>query len=234
MKRFGLGILFIFIFCGAYAQNFEVVREEESYSGMVGETISAPVYLTNRTNSPITLSIRPVGKQQIGTTQRQFLCMDAACKSRFDDLLIRLEPGETAHRVNIGLESGLAAIFSTVRYTVYNVSNPQESQEFEVNFTVEERSQTNNVYSSRHIAIRQVYPNPVIDYAFIDYTILNEGITAKIAIHNILGNVLKEYELTSMETTLKIPTDEFSPGIYFYTLYVDNESVMTRKIIVRK
>jgi hypothetical protein len=36
------------------------------------------------------------------------------------------------------------------------------------------------------------------------------------------------------ERSIKILADNLSAGIYFYTLYIDNEGVMTRKLIVKK
>ena len=41
-------------------------------------------------------------------------------------------------------------------------------------------------------------------------------------------------ELSAFEDRAKIQTDEFVSGIYFYTLYLNNNGVLTRKLIVRK
>ena len=82
--------------------------------------------------------------------------------------------------------------------------------------------------------LKDVYPNPVVDHALVDYKILNDQIEAKIIIHNILGNNQGEYDLSSSENLLRIPAEGLSPGIYFYTLYINNEGVLTRKLIVKK
>jgi hypothetical protein len=74
----------------------------------------------------------------------------------------------------------------------------------------------------------------VINYANIDYKLHSDNIKTKIVIHNILGNTLTEYELSYLETNLKIPAEQLGAGIYFYTLYIENEGVMTRKLIVKK
>jgi hypothetical protein len=68
----------------------------------------------------------------------------------------------------------------------------------------------------------------------VDYKILNDRIKAKLVVHNLLGNVVGEYSLPILENFVRVKTDDLSAGIYFYTLYVDDESVMTRKLIVRK
>jgi hypothetical protein len=84
------------------------------------------------------------------------------------------------------------------------------------------------------MTLHDVYPNPVVDHAVVDYRILNDQVKAKIVIHNLLGNVVGEYALPSMENYVRFRTEGLSAGIYFYTLYIDNEGVMTRKLIVRK
>ncbi|MBI3482830.1 MAG: T9SS type A sorting domain-containing protein, partial [Bacteroidetes bacterium] len=57
---------------------------------------------------------------------------------------------------------------------------------------------------------------------------------AKIIVHNILGRSMSEYELPIDDTRIKMVVDDFAPGVYFYTLYVNNTGVLTRKIMVRK
>jgi hypothetical protein len=61
-----------------------------------------------------------------------------------------------------------------------------------------------------------------------------DQIKAKILVHNIIGNVVGEYALSPLDSSVRINTEDLSAGIYFYTLYVENEGVMTRKLIVKK
>jgi len=74
----------------------------------------------------------------------------------------------------------------------------------------------------------------VVDQAFIDYRIHNETLKAKVVIHNILGSPVGNYELPAMENRVKIQADEYTSGVYFYTVYLDNVGVVTRKMVVRK
>ncbi len=53
-------------------------------------------------------------------------------------------------------------------------------------------------------------------------------------IHSVLGSVISEFNLSPYESRLSIPVIEYNPGVYFYTLYIDNEGVATKKMIVRK
>ncbi|HEU5290924.1 MAG TPA: T9SS type A sorting domain-containing protein [Cyclobacteriaceae bacterium] len=216
------------------AQNFELSGLQDSYRGSIGDLIRAPLLLKNTSDKPLTLIIRKV-ETQIGSTQKNYFCIDNNClDQRTDDYIVKVEPGQTLQNLSIGLEAGLVEGFSAVKYVVFNKSNLSESRQFEINFIVEGRAEKSSIYSSRFITIHDVYPNPVTDRASIDYQLHNDEVKTKIVIHNILGNALTEYELPFSETKVKISADQLSAGIYFYTLYIDNEGVMTRKLIVKK
>jgi hypothetical protein len=218
----------------ANAQSFEISDLQESYKGRIGDLIKAPLHFKNNTDKPITLIIRRVDTQ-IGSLQRNYFCPDNNClDNRADDFILKIEPGQNSQNFSIGLEAGLLEGFSVVKYAVYNKSNPQDSRQLELNFTVEAKPERGHIYTSSFITIHDVYPNPVTDYATIEYQLHVDHAKTKIVIHNILGNAVTEYELPFSENRIKILADHFNSGIYFYTLYIDNEGVMTRKLIVKK
>jgi hypothetical protein len=217
----------------AVAQSFEVSGLQDSYKGTIGDVIKAPLRLKNITDKPITLVVRKL-TEQIGSTQKNFYCIGANClDQKVEDFVVRIEPGQAFEGFQIGLDGGLVPGVSSVTYIAFNKSIPGQVFEFEVNFSVDEKLKE-NIYQSRHIQLHDVYPNPAIDHAFVNYKVLNDRIIAKIRVHNLLGNIVAEYDLGASENFIRIRTEDLSSGIYFYTLYVDNESVMTRKLIVRK
>ncbi len=234
MKNLLLVVILLSISSCGLAQGFEITSLQESYKGLIGETLKAPVRFKNTTEKPITLIIRKVNGQ-IGSTQRHYFCYDNNClDQKVEDYVVKIEPGQVLNNFNVVLEAGLVSGECTIKYVAYNKSNPGQSIEFGLNFTVEEKPEKQNIYSSRFITIHDVYPNPVIDHAVVDYRISSDEVKAKIVVHNILGNVVGEYSLPTMESFVRFRTDDLSAGIYFYTLYIDNEGVMTRKLIVRK
>lgn len=234
MRKILLVYLFLSFAVGAAAQSFEVSGISENIRGNIGETVKAPLKFRNLTEKPVTLIIRRL-QQQIGSTQKNFFCIDNDClDNEIEDYVLKLEPGQTLSSLQVALEGGLVPGLSSVRYLAFSRSNPAHSLEFEINFTIEERPEKNNIYQSRAIVVKDVYPNPSVDHAYVDYLLNSDRTKARIRVHNILGNVVGDYDLSPYETLVRISTDELNTGIYFYTLYVDNESVMTRKLIVRK
>jgi hypothetical protein len=229
-------LLAILIFGGTclYGQGFEIAPLQEAYKGRIGETIKVPLRFKNLSDKPITLIIKKV-TEQIGSTQKKYFCIDNNClDSKVEDYLLKVEPGQSVNNFFIALDAGLIQNESTLRYLAYNKSNPNQSMEVELNFEVEEKPDKATIYNSRHITVYDVYPNPAVEEAFLDYDLANDNVNAKILVHNILGNIIGEYALSSTEKRVRIKIEDQSAGIYFYTLYVENEGVMTRKLIVKK
>jgi hypothetical protein len=216
------------------AQNFEISDLQETYKGTVGDVIRAPIQFRNNTSKTITLIIRKADSQ-IGTSQKNFFCMNEVCMDEgVEDFIIKVEPGQTVSSLQIALEAGLTPGISTVRYMAYNKANPNEILEFELNFVVEERSSVTNIYTSRLITLQEVYPNPATDHAYVNYRLLSDNADAKLVLHNVLGSPVGEYKLPSSENRIKLRTDDLKAGVYFYTLYVENKAVLTRKLVVWK
>lgn len=222
--------------CTAHAQNFVIVEQSGTYKGSIGEQIFAPVRIKNLSDKPIQIAVKRIG-QVIGTSQQSFICRGEECyEPEVNQLTLagRIAPGEVSSDFRSVLESGLAAGFSTVKYLIYDRDNPADAIEYEVAYTVEDGVEKKIIFDSNDVRINDVYPNPVSEFAIVDYNLLDETVKAKIVIHNVLGSIIGEYELAYLETRLKIKTDTFNPGVYFYTLYIDNDGVMTRKLVVRK
>jgi hypothetical protein len=218
----------------ALCQGFEIAPLQESYKGVIGETIKVPLRFKNTSEKPVILVIRKVD-EQLGSTQKKYFCVDNNClDSKVEDYVVKVEPGQTTTNLYVALEAGLNQNDGTLQYIAYNKANPGQSLEINLNFSVEEKIGKANIYNSRHITLYDVYPNPAVEHANVAYKLAGDQVKAKILVHNIIGNVVGEYALSPVDSSVRINTEDLSAGIYFYTLYVENEGVMTRKLIVKK
>lgn len=216
------------------AQQFQLPDIQESFQTVVGETLRIPIKITNQSDKALFYIIRRV-QGDLGESQKGYFCLDKNClETSFSEFSKRVEPGETIQQLAFVLESGLIASQHAIKFQIFPKGNPAEMQEFTVSVNVHERSEKPVLFHSKEITIQDVYPNPVQDHAFIEYRIHNENIKAKLTIHNILGKPMDEFELPTSETRVKLQTEEYTSGIYFYTLYLDNNGVLTRKLIIRK
>lgn len=216
------------------AQSFGIGPLQDVYKGYIGETLRVPITLTNNSEAPVSLVVKRV-QATLGSTQKDYFCPSDDCfQTPADGIVIRLAPGESLEDFEVALDAGLAGGISSMEYVVFNRQNPGEALAFNLNFAIEERSAADDIFTHPEIVLHDVYPNPVVDFAFVNYDLVNPNLEAKIVIHNILGNPIDEYLLPQTENVVRIRTETLTTGIYFYTLYLDNEGVITRKLIVKK
>ena len=157
-------------------------------------------------------------------------CLEAG----MDEFSKRIGPGETLTTLYFVLETGLVSGQNNLKFEVFVRERPLEAADRTVTVMVEDKRQKTHLFESKDIYLRNMYPNPVSDHAFIEYEMTNQDVKARLVIHNILGMPMGSYDLPFYENKVKLSTDDLAPGVYFYTLYLDNEGVLTRKLIVRK
>lgn len=105
--------------------------------------------------------------------------------------------------------------------SAYSGSNADIAQSGEKMFTNEEAT------------ISSIYPNPTSGYAFIDYSLSGSVRESRVVLYNVLGSPVSEYVLNRDERKLRISTFGLESGFYYYTLFVDGKSLVTRRLVVK-
>ncbi len=241
MKKLAYLIIFAFLGFAAAAQSLQVIDTGASHQGLVGQEIRTPLIIKNVSDQPVYYRVSVV-KEQIGSSQKTYLCIDNDCDKgniarrgvSISDVIHKLEPGDIDKTIVAVLEAGLVQGVGSVTYQITNARNPNDYIRFELQYEIEEPPQEGLLYSSKNVELSDVYPNPATEVAVFDYLIKDDSKEAKIIIHNVLGSVAGEFKLNPYEHQLKVPVNDFNPGVYFYSLYIDNEGVATKKLVVRK
>src|SRR5690349_6429519 len=216
------------------AQHFDLVDRTEVFHTGLSQTLNIPIRIKNTSDKAQFYVVRLTDTELCGT-QKGVFCLDKNClESGTTEFTKRIEAGATLEGLHYALETGLVAGQYNVKFEIFAKGNIQGSIHHSVNVMVEEKRSKSLVFQSRDITIHEVYPNPVVDQAFIDYKLHSEGVKAKLIVHNILGSSMANVDLNFGETKAKIQADEFTPGVYFYTVYLDDVGVLTRKLIVRR
>lgn len=228
-----VGILFSVGFLAA--QSFEFPDSKETISASIGQSVRIPLLVKNTGEKPQIFVIRKLSGD-LGSTQRGYFCLDKTClEPGIDEFSRRLEPGKSLENLVYIVETGLVTGENSIQIEVASRSALPEGKLRTIRLLIhDERGSKSFVYSSRDITIYDVYPNPASEYAMLDYTLHNEHVEAMLVIHNVLGSHLIDQGLSYLENRVKINTDALPPGVYFYTVYLDKEGILTRKLVVRK
>lgn len=92
---------------------------------------------------------------------------------------------------------------------------------------------TSSANEGDKIEISEAYPNPATHYIQFDYRLTDKMSKGKITVYNLLGSAIKEYRLNNYDNRLQIPVDNLKAGIYFYTISINNKSLITKKFVVK-
>ena len=205
-------------------------------SSEVGTSTTTSIQIKNTSSHIILLGVKKL-EENIRSSQVSTFCIYNDCNKNNiapEKIIIKLLPGKTFKGFSAQLETGLVPGNSSVKYLFYNLSNTSESVEVEINYSIEEKVKEGVLFNSDVVELSDVFPNPVKEKAIFNYNYFRPEKEAKLVIHNVLGSVISEFELSPYESRLTVPVMDYNPGVYFYTLYIDNEGVATKKMVIRK
>lgn len=218
----------------AGAQQVRVLSESVDFSGEIGSSQRKTVILQNESNQPKTYLLKNV-RGSVGSSQKVKICLDDQCYDPKKDLAkisIKLAPGEIFTDMYLEFEMGIAETRGSFDLFFVNAENIRENFVVEARYAVESGVATD--FTHKDIKLSEIYPNPSNRIAQLDYELMNPKASAKIAINSFIGNPIAVYDLDPNRNSLVINVTDFQPGVYFYTLFVDNKNVVTKKLQVKK
>lgn len=234
-KRFLLALVGLFSVGFLAGQSFDFQDQRETYFASIGQTVRIPIHVKN-TSEKAQIFLIQAHSSDLGSTQKGYFCLDKTClEPGVSEFSRRLDPGQALENLAYVVETGLVTGENLLQIEVASRSALIEARSRAVKLLItDERNAKALFYQSKDITIYDVYPNPATDHAMVDYTLHNEKLEAKLVIHNVLGSHLVDHALSHQDNRVKITTETLPAGVYFYTIYLDNEGVLTRKLVVRK
>lgn len=218
----------------AEAQQVHVLSEAVEFSGKIGSSQRKTVILHNESAQPKTFLLRNI-KGSIGSSQKMRICLGDQCFDPKKDLakvMLKLAPGEIYTDLFLEFELGIAETLGSFDLVFVNSEALRDFFVVEAKYSVSSEPKTDFLY--KDVKLGDIYPNPSNRVAQLDYTVVNPKSKAKITVTSFIGNPIAEFELDPTQNSLVIHVADFQPGVYFYTLFVDNKNVITKKLQVKK
>jgi len=117
-----------------------------------------------------------------------------------------------------------------VMYVFFDENNPVDSVGVIVNFKAGETGIDDQILNQ--IKFSDPYPNPATDLIQFDYSLLAEIDEARLSIFSLTGTKVAEELIHNKHGKLKFNTADIRGGYYFYSLVIENESVLGGKILI--
>jgi len=117
---------------------------------------------------------------------------------------------------------------SIITYTFYDDFNEQDS----VSVTFKYTTETDGIEDINYVEHINAYPVPANDHLYIDFKIKNcKNISVRLT--NILGEEIQHFQTNNNNNKILLNTSNINNGLYFYTIYSNNQPLITKKIIVK-
>jgi len=218
------------------AQQVRVLSEGLEFSGDLGSSQRKTVILQNEADQAKTYFLKNL-RGNIGSSQKVRICLGEECYDPKKDLTkikLTLEPGELLTDLYLDFDMGIAETRGSFDLTFVNEANLRDVFVLEARYNVADPENDVDEFDYKDIILSDVYPNPSMRLALLDYEIKNKNVKAKISINSFIGNPVAEYALDPERNTLAINVSDFNPGVYLYTLFLDNKNIVTKKLVVKK
>ncbi|WP_409772655.1 T9SS type A sorting domain-containing protein [Thermaurantimonas sp.] len=118
-----------------------------------------------------------------------------------------------------------------IMYTFFVDESPNDSVSILVTFEVTPTFSVAKFLTGSRIG--SLYPNPASE--FVELLLELKGYEqAKIAFTDITGRIVKAVQLSSAEAVHRISVQDLKPGVYLYTVYINDKAEVTRRLTIRR
>jgi hypothetical protein len=232
---------FITILCAlaisisSFAQKIQLIDASEEITATSGSKVYNKLKIKNTSGELMRLAVS-IADSELAASQDVSLCYNGNCLDASGNNLdiITLLPGTTTNDLELRFTAGLDESESSIKYLFVDIDHPKEAITHTFNYKVRTAAPNGIMYTGKGISVSNAYPNPVTDLATIDFSMESAFKDAKIIFYNVLGDKVLDVPLNQFDSNIKIPTDNLKVGVYFYTLYLENKGMVTKKLIVRK
>jgi hypothetical protein len=211
-----------------------VLSENVEFSGKIGTSHRKSLIIQNESDKAKEFNLKYL-RGNIGSSQNIKVCIADRCfdpKRELSKIKLELQPNEIFTDLYLEFDMGISEVKGSFDLHFVNSENIRDV--FFIEAVYEVYNPVEDETNHKDISIGSVYPNPSYRIAQIDYEFKNPNASAKIVINSFIGNPVAEYLLDPLENTLVVNVADLNPGVYFYTLFVDNKNIITKKLVVKK
>lgn len=119
---------------------------------------------------------------------------------------------------------------STIRYTFYDNTNPNDSVCVNVVYGATPASIQE---ATPMVEFSNAYPNPASSIVYFNYTLRPGSYNAEIVISDLLGGEAIRQKIPIGGSKSSIDVSSLTSGVYFYSLKINGEPQFTRKLIIK-
>lgn len=218
------------------SQNRDISNDTLLVDGTPGDPlIQSPLVLHNPSSRPAQVWIRKVDENLMAGAAVSF-CIDGRCFSPEELTMAqpldviparRLSRQELSGRVHPGGNTGIS-------FVTYEFFSPKEAFT-PVSLVVKYAAAESPVSDHPQLfSLSSPSPNPAASFTSFSCTIPDEVNQAFLIVRDLTGRVVLEQPVDVNDNRIRLNVADLSNGIFLYSLLLDGQPVVTRKLIVSR
>ncbi len=195
-------------------------------------TMKSHILVTNNNTVSIPVKVKKIENYIVAGSQNYFCwsaCYSPSIYVSPDSIIINA--GATINNFDGDYVTNSTIGVTTITYVFFNNEDPNDTVSVVVEYHV--TGVGIKEAKTKEIKFSNPYPNPSDNFTSFDYLLPKTTKYSKIVIRNILGTVVKEVKIFNKKGNIKLSTEELTDGIYFYSIIVDDNIFITKRLIVR-
>src|SRR5690554_6734970 len=233
---FSLIIFFLLTFHLQSVAQVRVLNDAVEFTGLVNTSQRKSLILQNNSEEAKEYVLKFM-RGNIASSQDVKICLGDICYDPKKDLArvkLTLEPGEVYTDLYLEFDMGITETKGTFDLHFSNTQNLRDVFIIECTYNVENPDDDNQKIDNKDIKMGSVFPNPSDRIAQIEYEIKNPNVSARIVVNSFIGNPVFDFTLDPRQNSVVINVSDLNPGVYLYTLILDNQNIVTKKFVVKK
>lgn len=213
-----------------------VLNETIEFNGKINTTQRKSLIIQNESDQAKEYILKFL-RGNIASSQNIKICLGNTCYDPKKDLAkvkIKLNPGEVFTDLYLEFDLGITEAKGNFDLHFVNSANLREGFVIESIYQVEGSQHDQSAVDHKDIKLGSVHPNPSSRFAQLDYQIKNPEVNARIVVNSFIGNPFYDLRLDPNQKSISINVSDLAPGIYLYTLIVDNKNIVTKKLVVKR
>lgn len=198
--------------------------------------LKAQIFLHNDGEEAIDIWARKIEQEVLPNTFNTF-CWADFC---FDVTVVESQAGLTLAAGATSIDTdfygqyfpeGLSGT-TIVKYEFFSRNESFETVSVTVTYTADATSASGP--SLRQTRISDPRPNPARDFTVFDYQLPSGVRSARLVVRNLTGSVVMEVPLDPSGSRLRLETSSLNNGIFLYSFVVNEQVILTKKLVVNR
>lgn len=243
MKKLLLSLSLLGLFSSLSAQ-MNVIITDSTGNVVTGTTVNYTIpcsvldtrywHITNAGGSQINIKVKKTILTLNDPGSTVYFCTDVNCYSPAQTMSLQVAiagSGGTELLTTDHYPNGVAGI-TTVRYSIINQANLNDSAYFMISYTAVCSAGINSP-SIIKASFSNPAPNPASSFFSVNYKLGSANADgAKLVIYNMLGAIVMDARIEETEGVMKMDVSSLEQGIYFCALEADGKMLATRRLVV--